>query len=43
MNDVGVVRLDQTPKQDPLFAKRERDRVHALTKFAEAGFRVRTA
>ena len=43
MNDAGVVSLEPTPKRDPLFAKRERDRVRALVKFAQAGFRVRTA
>jgi transcriptional antiterminator RfaH len=43
MNENGVVRLDVTAAPDPLFAKRERERVHALVKFAQAGFRVRSA
>jgi hypothetical protein len=43
MNENGVVRLDVKAAPDPLFAKRERERVHALVKFAQAGFRVRSA
>jgi hypothetical protein len=40
MNEQGVVELEATPFNDPLFARRERDRVRALVKFAQAGFRV---
>jgi transcriptional antiterminator RfaH len=43
MNEHGVVRLDDVKTPDPLFAKRERDRVRALVKFAQAGFRVKSA
>jgi hypothetical protein len=43
MNANGVVLLDQQPAADPLFAKRERDRLRALIKLTEAGFRVRIA
>src|SRR5215211_3460446 len=39
----GVVRLDAAPAVDPLFARRERERVRALVKLAQAGFRVRAA
>lgn len=41
MDERGVVRLEEAPVKDPLYAKRERERVRALVKFAEAGFRVR--
>jgi hypothetical protein len=43
MDERGIVHLETTPKPDELYAKRERDRVRALVKFAEAGFRVRSA
>lgn len=43
MNEHGVVHLDETTVRDPLYAKRERERVRTLIKFAEAGFRVRSA
>jgi hypothetical protein len=43
MDARGVVHLSAPSPKDPLFAKRERERVHALVKFAEAGFRVRLA
>ncbi len=43
MDERGVVRLEEAPVADPLFAKRERERVRALVKFAEAGFKVRLA
>ena len=40
MDDQGVVELEVRPLVDPLFARRERERVRALVKFAQAGFRV---
>jgi hypothetical protein len=40
MDAHGVVELDSRPASDPLFARRERERVRALVKFARAGFRV---
>ena len=40
MNEQGVVEIETTPFHDPLFARRERDRIRALVKFAQAGFRV---
>jgi hypothetical protein len=43
MNENGIVRLEPTKAPDPLFAARERERVRALVKFAQAGFRVRSA
>lgn len=43
MNENGVVHLEPATIVDPLFAKRERERVRALVKFAQAGFRVRVA
>lgn len=42
MDAHGVVHLDIAPA-DPLFAKRERERVRALVKLAQAGFRVKSA
>ena len=43
MDAAGIVRLDLEPALDPLFAAQQRDRIRALQKFAEAGFRVRAA
>jgi hypothetical protein len=43
MNAQGVVHLEDAPKKDPLFAKRERERVRTLMKLAAAGFRVKSA
>jgi Transcription termination factor nusG len=43
MNENGVVKLDAAPAVDPLFARRERDRVRTLIKLTEAGYRVKTA
>jgi len=43
MNEQGIVSLDEATGTDPLLARRERDRVRALIKFAQAGFRVRSA
>jgi len=43
MNENGVVHLEPTAALDPLFATQERERVRALVKFAQAGFRVRVA
>ena len=40
MDPLGVVELEGRPLIDPLFARRERERVRALVKFAQAGFRV---
>jgi hypothetical protein len=40
MDAHGVVALEGRPVVDPLFARRERERVRALVKFAQAGFRV---
>ncbi|HJU69159.1 MAG TPA: transcription termination/antitermination NusG family protein [Gemmatimonadaceae bacterium] len=40
MDAQGVVALTESPNVDPLFARRERERVRALVKFAQAGFRV---
>lgn len=40
MDERGVVTLEGRPLLDPLFARRERERVRALVKFAQAGFRV---
>ncbi|MGQ0713222.1 MAG: transcription termination/antitermination NusG family protein [Gemmatimonadaceae bacterium] len=40
MDDLGIVELEGVPSRDPLFARRERERVRALVKFAQAGFRV---
>jgi transcription antitermination factor NusG len=40
MDAQGIVHLDDRPVIDPLFARRERERVRALVKFAQAGFRV---
>jgi hypothetical protein len=43
MNEQGVVQVERSVPVDPLFAKRQRDRVRALIKLADAGFRVRSA
>ena len=40
MDDHGVVQLDARPLTDSLFARRERERVRALVRLAQAGFRV---
>jgi hypothetical protein len=40
MDEHGVVELEDRVVVDPLFARRERERVRALVKFARAGFRV---
>jgi hypothetical protein len=40
MDEHGVVELEGRPVVDSLFARRERERVRALVKFAQAGFRV---
>lgn len=40
MDAQGVVQLEGRPTLDPLFARRERERVRALVKLAQAGFRV---
>ena len=43
MDARGIVRLERVPDVDPMFARRERERVYALTRLAAAGFRVRMA
>jgi hypothetical protein len=43
MDARGIVRLERVPAVDPMFARRERERVYALTRLAAAGFRVRIA
>ncbi len=43
MDAYGVVTLDPVAKADSLFVKAERERVRALVRFAEAGWRVRVA
>jgi hypothetical protein len=43
MNDHGVVHVDSVPRHESLFSRRERDRVRALVRLAQAGFRVRSA
>jgi transcriptional antiterminator RfaH len=40
MDARGVVTLDESAKPDPLFAKAQRERVRALVRLAQAGFRV---
>jgi len=40
MNEQGIVELHERSPIDPLFARRERERVRTLVKFAQAGFRV---
>ncbi|MGH7625339.1 MAG: transcription termination/antitermination NusG family protein [Gemmatimonadaceae bacterium] len=43
MDEWGVVTLEQPKVSDPLFDRRERERLRALVKLAAAGFRVRVA
>jgi len=43
MDSRGVVELERTDPQDPLFAKRARERTRALLMFAQAGFRIKSA
>lgn len=43
MDPHGVVALERVSQEDPLFAKRARERTRALLLFAKAGFRVRSA
>jgi hypothetical protein len=40
MDAQGVVEVEGRPLADPLFERRERERVRALVKLAQAGFRV---
>jgi hypothetical protein len=40
MDELGIVEVDGRQVQDPLFARRERERVRALVKLARAGFRI---
>jgi hypothetical protein len=43
MDARGVVQVETSAQVDPLFAKRQRERLVALEKFAAAGFKVRIA
>jgi len=43
MDAWGVVAVDAKAEPDSLFGKAERERVRALVRFAEAGWRVRVA
>jgi transcriptional antiterminator RfaH len=43
MDAHGVVHLEKADPEDPLFAKRARERTRALLMFAEAGFRIKSA
>jgi len=43
MNEHGVVALESARTGDPFAARGQRDRVRALIKLAQAGFRVRSA
>jgi transcriptional antiterminator RfaH len=40
MDAHGVVELEAQPLADPLFERRERERVRTLVKLAQAGFRI---
>ena len=41
MDAHGVVTVDAAPDNDPLFARRERERTRALVRLVEAGWRVK--
>ena len=41
MDADGMVRLDEEPRADPLFSIAERERLRALERLVQAGFRVR--
>jgi len=43
MDQWGVVAVDAAAPRDSMFGKAERERVRALVRFAEAGWRVRVA
>jgi hypothetical protein len=43
MDSRGIVQLDEEPRKDSLFARQQRERLRTLVRFAEAGFRVRSA
>ena len=43
MDANGVVHLDPADIRKPLFDQRERERIRALVRLAEAGFRVKSA
>lgn len=43
MDERGMVALDEAVRPDSLFGRAERERVRALVRFAEAGWRVRVA
>jgi transcription termination factor NusG len=43
MDERGIVRVEDVSGVDSIFAKRQRERLDALAKFAAAGFKVRIA
>jgi hypothetical protein len=43
MDERGIVHVETVSGVDPMFAKRQRERLAALERFAAAGFRVRSA
>lgn len=43
MDEHGIVSLEEMQSADSLIAPRERERIRALIKLAQAGFRVRSA
>ena len=43
MDERGVVQIERLTGADPIFARRQRERLYALARLAEAGFKVRVA
>jgi Transcription termination factor nusG len=43
MDDRGIVPVERLADVDPLFARRQRERLHALERLSAAGFKVRIA